>query len=188
MEMKDLTKKVPSSSTDEQRAELGHLASTLLGYGVLARQAPRPGRGLVELLIFLKIEVFDNEEVEKYMDERMALAKSGQEIIDKKTAHDDEEDDSEVDVQALKWQRTDLRFYRKQIPEETLALAIQIKQAEPQACFYVHTISDKDPDPFLSVCYDDQEESFYYISVWDEPKFTGKISPLTIERANLRNK
>lgn len=74
----------------------------------------------------------------------------------------------------LSWDDTSIESYDKPIPEEVLRTAITIKDAWPKSELVVEELRAKKRvvDPFLFVKYKGVR---LYVSVWDEPKFTGKL-------------
>lgn len=161
----------------EALSELGRKAVDVLGYSYLAENiAEPPRRSLSQVLQELEIEVFETEAVEKYMSEKLEEVQSGAQKLPK-------EDNPEP--RSVRWYKSRLSNYNHPVPESVIALAILIKENCPSADFIVHSLTKADPDPFLSVNYNNE---LFYIEVWAEPKFTGQLSKLDIERANLRNK
>jgi hypothetical protein len=74
------------------------------------------------------------------------------------------------------WQRLPLEKYSEQLPFDVAERIAKIHRSLPCAEFKVdHLVCERrnpDPDPFLIVCYGGQE---FYIAVWDEPDFDGKL-------------
>lgn len=74
----------------------------------------------------------------------------------------------------LSWDDSSLESYDKPIPEEVLRTAISIKEEWPKSELGVEELRAKKRvvDPFLFVKYNGVR---LYVSVWNEPKFTGKM-------------
>lgn len=74
----------------------------------------------------------------------------------------------------LSWDDTSIESYGKPIPEEVLRTAISIKEEWPKSELVVEELRTKKRvvDPFLFVKYKGVK---LYVSVWNEPKFTGKM-------------
>lgn len=98
-------------------------------------------------------------------------------------------------VHRREWEKTSFEYYSSPkglLPREALELALRIKGRLSKANFTVHSLKiDRgpwlkvgdaigtaffDPDPFLEV---DLAGEAYYIAVWDEPGFDGKL--LTVD-------
>lgn len=138
-------------------ANLAKEAARLLGYSVLLKEVHKP---LLEVLSKLEIDILDVAKVEKYQAQVLKKA-NGVNI-------DDEEDSDEY----CYWEKVWIEGYSAPIPEFVLAKAVEIKKAEPNARFqveYMQTVTD----PFLIVCMNHES---YYLEVWDEPKFEGRIT------------
>lgn len=74
----------------------------------------------------------------------------------------------------FKWKTTKIDSYREPIPEFAQSRAIELKQHCPEVEFYVEELkADKVIDPFL-VAYFGHDQ--YYIDVWDEPAFEGRLT------------
>ena len=137
----------------EEIAELADKASSLLGYGRLQRATKSK---LARVLKELDIEIFNTEEVETYK-QQTTLVHRGQ-----------------VYGNSNAWSRTAISKYDKPIPEFVLNKAVQLKENLPNVEIYVDELqSTVISDPFLYVFFGNEG---YYIEVWDEPKFEGRIS------------
>lgn len=170
----------------EALSELGRKASEVLGYEYLAQNtADSPRRSLSQVLQELQIEVFETEAVEKYMAEKLEAIRNKTQKLPKESNPEEDEEDNNYDPSSVSWHKTRIGQYNHPMPESVIALAIFIKESCPGADFTVHSLAKADPDPFLSVRYNGE---LFYIEVWAEPKFTGKLTKLDAERANLRNK
>lgn len=78
------------------------------------------------------------------------------------------------------WVEEKIKEYHQPVPEFVLAKAVQIKQRIPECEIYVESLSDH-PDPFLIVAIPDGRAYYpvkerYYVEVWAEPKFEGKLA------------
>lgn len=74
----------------------------------------------------------------------------------------------------LSWDDTSIESYERPIPEWVLRTAIQIKEEWPKSELVIEELRAKKRviDPFLWVRYKGVR---LYVSVWNEPKFTGKM-------------
>jgi len=78
------------------------------------------------------------------------------------------------------WVEEKIAEYKQPVPEFVLAKAVQIKQAFPECQIYVESLQDH-PDPFLVVAIPHEKDYYpakerYYVEVWGEPKFEGRLS------------
>ncbi len=155
--------KLSTTETSKDILELAEKAKTVLGYSVLRNRTL-----LRDVLCELEIEVLDPKIVKKYMEE-VARSKNG------------------VLGGDWRWGALTLAKYTEPVPEFVLNKAIQVAERleelylKPQMELRVHYFTNDDrevyPDPFLSVklgFYSGYE--MYYIEVWDENKFEGRIS------------
>jgi hypothetical protein len=77
------------------------------------------------------------------------------------------------------WDKIEIDKYREPIPEFVINKAIQIKRRLPEVRIFVEHLSEH-PDPFLVVATKHPEYQYvykeeFYVEVWEEPKFEGKI-------------
>jgi len=74
----------------------------------------------------------------------------------------------------LEWDSHSLESYDRPIPENVLITALAIREELPRSELRVEELRAKRRviDPFMYVVYKDVR---LYVSVWDEPKFTGKM-------------
>lgn len=72
-----------------------------------------------------------------------------------------------------RWSKTSLREYDHPVPEFVLDKALRIKEACPEVEFRIQHLNQPKADPFL-VAFIGKE--IYYIEVWDEPRFEGRVS------------
>ena len=73
------------------------------------------------------------------------------------------------------WNKTTIKIYGeegKEIPEYVLNKAIQVKYEVPEVEILIDEFTVV-PDPFLFVKLGAES---YYIEVWDEPKFEGRLT------------
>jgi hypothetical protein len=71
------------------------------------------------------------------------------------------------------WQVTPLKGYAEPVPEFVLHQAVELKEALPEAGFFVHQFVQNGLvlDPFLVISHGNES---CFIAVWDEPKFEAK--------------
>ena len=77
------------------------------------------------------------------------------------------------------WEKLTIDKYREPIPEFVLNKAIQVKREMPDVRIYIEHLTEH-PDPFLIVAtkhetYECLDGESFYIEVWEEPKFEGRI-------------
>jgi hypothetical protein len=158
-------------------------ASDILGYSVLQEKTGKPIIELTELQLALKeldIDILVPVDVLAYQkDRQIEQTKANLEawlkefaIADKLARY--------VRFDGPAWTVDKIAEYKEPIPEFVLAKAVQIKERFPECELFVESLSDH-PDPFLVVAiphekpyYPDKER--YYVEVWAEPKFEGRIS------------
>lgn len=132
---------------------LAKKAKEVLGYMVLEYDLSTK---LAETLKGLDIEILDREQVDDYK-QALEVTQRGA-LIGRES----------------KWEKFHIDMYPRPIPEHVLNKAIQIKERLPSVDFFVDELrSNRIPDPFLLVKLGREE---YYIEVWDEPKFEGRIT------------
>jgi len=166
---------------DEVLASLAEQAKEVLGYDVLAKHSVAVAE-LTPLQVALKdaeIEILNPKDVAQYQKER--LIERTQELVA----------DWIKDVSSLSEIRSYNRFggpswtefkiaeYKQPVPEFVLAKAVQIKTAFPECEIFIEHLEDH-PDPFLTVQIPDgrayyQPREKYYVEVWAEPKFEGRV-------------
>lgn len=154
--MKGLSREVPE--VEGMGAEIKQLAKdakSLLGYGVLAQKAG--GLPLQRALVKLEMEVLDMGEVRKYQEQ--AIEKAYEE------GYGTEDED-------VYWEKQNIRHYQKPIPEFVLMKAVELKKEVPNVEFIVEEVAVV-KDPFL---YAQLGQETYYIEVWNEPRFEGRLT------------
>lgn len=163
-------------------SELAQSAKEILGYSVLAILTEKKEiANLTELQLVLKsldLDILNEDDVKKYKKIKLiegTVVKFKEWLDQAKSKEEDARQFTGED-----WYEQEIDKYDLPIPEFVLAKAIQIKQAFPLGVICIESLRG-DPDPFLSVKVVDSQYSWrtkerYYIEVWDEPKFTGKIS------------
>jgi hypothetical protein len=166
MTMKDLTR-VPAevSLPKPDVADLAAEASKLLGYHVLLKEIHKP---LLQLLSKLEIEILDKDKVKTYQAQ----------IVNKLGRNFSDEDE---DADDYYWEKASLSGYNQPIPEFVLAKAVEIKKANSSVEFQVEYL-EKVADPFLIAVL--AHES-YYLEVWDEPKFEGRITKVVTKKKKI---
>lgn len=173
---------------DEPVCSLADEAKEVLGYERLKQVVTGEVEGgeLKKSLSSCGLEVLNKTDVERYQTEHL------KEIAQKKFAAWLNSNESvksfggRFDCPA--WLMTPIEKYKEAIPEFVLNKAIQIKKAMPNAGIFIEYL-DESPDPFLVVktqktvtyTYQEKENSYqaddemYYIEVWAEPKFEGRL-------------
>lgn len=151
-----------------ERQTLAEKASQLLHYGRLA-QDERVGQ-LAKALGELDIWPLNQSDVEQYMKD-----------MQEETYREKNRGKSFADVDVA-WKTVHISRYEKPIPEFVLRKAVAVKEKLPKADIRVHELieerlrfgvmNNRTLDPFLSVEFNGE---FYYIEVWDEPKFEAKM-------------
>jgi hypothetical protein len=181
-----ITRAVPVmiESTKEQQ-KLAREAKRVLGYsGLLSYTA---GGRLQAVLESLEIEALDPQSVFEYQIQYGTATLSIPVTFFEEVEDDDDDEEEEDDdvVRPVKrrnksdttdrWGRVPISEYAKAIPDFVVNKAIQIKQSLPQVKLYVEELQ-KDPDPFLVAVFQcDEYIEEFYIEVWQEPRFEGRI-------------
>ena len=169
----------------QQSEQLAKKASRVLGYrGLLTFNA---GGKLQAILENLEIEVIDPKAVFEYQqkfgktqyNKAIVFGSVNERDTDDDEDDEEEEDDDEEPVRAgtgrYWWNRVAIAKYAKAIPEFVVSKAIQIKEALPEVQIFVEELQ-YDPDPFLVVvCKNDNFTEQYYVEVWEEPQFEGRL-------------
>ena len=172
-------------TTSAALVSVAEKAKELLGYDVLAKVMEKKPIAveLTELQMVLKsleIQPLNAADVLAYQKER---------LIEQTTANLKEWMKEIAEADALKWWRqfsgpawriAKIETYKQPIPEFVIAKAVEIKERLPECQIYIESL-ESHPDPFLIVGigateYDqDKPKEHYYIEVWDEPKFEGRV-------------
>jgi hypothetical protein len=151
-------------------------AESVLGYKVLASVAEKQEKKLgilAKALGTLEIQPFRDEDVKAYCAERRTAANLA--ALQEFLARADCANDSYF---SLDWRKEKISEYRLPVPEFVLNKAVQIKKACPEAELWIESLKR---DPFLVVTIPDSSNSWaspleeFYIEVWDEPKFEGRM-------------
>jgi hypothetical protein len=153
-------------------------AQEVLGYSVLQdeQQEPDKGRSALEVVLAKAgIEVLNAEQVHTYQTDllKQRTIEMLQEWLKNPT----------TTFIGPNWEKTLIAKYEQPIPEFVLNKAIQIKRLMPEVRIYIEHLSEhlsEHPDPFLVVTtphakYDVLDENLFYVEVWEEPKFEGRI-------------
>lgn len=166
-------------------ATLAGDAEKVLGYSVLRESLDEPNELplLAQALATLGIEILNKPQVLAYMRER---------LIDRTLEVYDEWQKGNPDpisawghgesFSGPAWVSTEIARYREAIPEFVVNKAVQIKRALPDVQIFIRHLTE-DKDPFLEVTlgkadsYDSDRNGSerYFIEVWEEPKFEGRI-------------
>jgi hypothetical protein len=177
----------------EEMLEFAERAQSVLGYRyLLTRMREQP---LAKLLLRLEIDVIPTAMVQQYQAQLIEeLTGFKPKTVAFEVNLDDDEDDDEdeeedddrpMKVKAsgarverppyfgrrLRWHSIEIRAYHKAVPEHVLLKAMQIKCEAPQTQIWVQELQEH-PDPFLLVSMGSEK---YYVEVWDEPKFEGRL-------------
>lgn len=160
--------KLAVCSVDAQVVTLAEEASTLLGYSALKEEvegtADTSGP-LRRALAKLDIQPLDMRAVKQYQFDlrREAEARQFEEQLRTRGP--------ENIFAYASWNDTKIERYREPIPEFVLNKAVQLKRECPEVTFTVEHL-DENPDPFLIAKLKDEK---FYIEVWEEPRFEGRI-------------
>lgn len=168
---------------DDVLSSLADEAKELFGYDVLAQKVATlesEETALQSAMKRLDIEILNRSDVLSYKKERM-VERSAERFKDwAKEISTKERIYSFDGFRGSAWIRRKLEEYKQPIPEFVLAKAVQIRRAVPDCMIWVESLEDH-PDPFLVVTapdakneWDDPAET-YYVEVWGEPKFEGRL-------------
>lgn len=163
-------------------SSLAQQASELLGYDLLSKVT---GVAIAELtplqqaLKELEIEILMPGDVLAYQKERQLeqtksnLEKWTREFVERTELGRFTRFDGPA------WVQEKIAEYKQPVPEFVLAKAVQVKQRVPECEIYIDSLQDH-PDPFLVVVIPDERQYYpakerYYIEVWAEPKFEGRL-------------
>lgn len=182
----------PSAESEKLAKE----AMRVLSYrGMLTFNA---GGKLQEALQNLQIETLDPVAVYEYQikfgraEELKSVIFVEQQLNDDDESEEDDEDEEEdeeeepvrarVGGRGYSWVKVPIARYAKAIPEFVVRKAIQIKKALPEVKLFIEELQ-YDPDPFLvATCENENFTEQYYIEVWEEPKFEGRLMKKEGER------
>lgn len=163
------------SLSDPEVLDLAEKCERLLGYSILAKANANIENSLgplAKVLADLEIEVLEYAEVKRYQLERVHEVEVAQ-LAEFRSP-------SEYQWRNLPdavWELTEIEKYKEAIPEFVLNKALQIKDHFPEVKIFIEHFSET-RDPFLVVKRMKGEYSAmetYYVEVWDEPKFEGRI-------------
>lgn len=157
----------------EPCVSLAAKAQEVLGYKLLKSQQEEPeSRSALELaLAKAGIEILNATQVKKYQAEL---------LVERTTAMFNEwlKTPEPRMFWGPGWEKTKIGEYKLPIPEFVLNKAIQIKELMPEVRIYIEHLSEH-PDPFLVIATKHESYDFdaqeFYIEVWEEPKFEGRI-------------
>jgi hypothetical protein len=148
-------------------------AQEILGYQGLKDKQEAPQHGpLASVLATLGIDVLNKDSVKKYQRE-----KQNEVAREKFEAWISTSETYRSSFWAPSWGTRKISEYKEAIPEFVLNKAVQIKRALPDVVIEVEYL-EENPDPFLIVkTMKDKysEDESYYVEVWDEPKFEGRV-------------
>lgn len=160
-------------------------AEIILGYNVLQNSLTTPPETprLAVVLAELGIEILNKTDVITYMRER--LCDRTLELLDEWQKSNPEPFyswGSGNSFSGPQWSSTAIANYKDAIPEFVVNKAVQIKRALPEAGVFIRHLTE-DKDPFLEVTFGDVDKydsdrngsERYFIEVWEEPKFEGRI-------------
>lgn len=147
-------------SFDKSSVSLGRKAKELLGYSVLTDTAEETEAPIAKALRDLGIDVLNADDVRHYRLQHFR------------------------DMPRRprpSWECTEISRYPDPIPEFVLNKAVQIKKALPTCELVIEHLTET-KDPFLIVQTrmpykypPTQPTERYYVEVWDEPKFEGRL-------------
>jgi hypothetical protein len=145
------------------RKVLADKAASLLGYTKLQKEIKTPGR-LGMALLELEIQPLVKSTVVAYKEKR----------LDRERRKYEKENMYGNRYTQVLWKEQSLEGYKEEVPEFVLNKAVQIAEKVPGTKFFVEELKvvTKTVDPFLIARHGGEE---YYIEVWDEPKFEGKL-------------
>lgn len=171
----------------EPTGEIGTLAGDaekVLGYSVLRESIDEPPETprLAHALGQLGIDILNKQDVITYMSER--LCNRTLELLGEWSQRKPAVSDwgSGEYFMGPSWESTPIAKYKEAIPEFVINKAVQIKQALPECQIWIRHLTE-DRDPFLEVTLGKANEynsgkngsERYFIEVWDEPKFEGRL-------------
>lgn len=174
--------KIKRESVTSDYKEFANQCSSLLGYKTLEAKVVKP---LAEVLAKLEIDVLNDGEVKQYMNTTSSIAQAKSDL-EWSARYGEYGYNYHIQMMkpVFKWgssildsskEGQDTPAYRGEVPEFVLNKALQIKKEMPQANFHVWDMQSFQ-DPFLSVSFGEfPHQESYFIEVWDEPKFEGRI-------------
>lgn len=161
------------TDTKKELLVLATDAKEILGYNWMKKKYAK--ENLLFTLNKLDLEVLNQSDVNHYK-------------IDKCT-----ELNQKAGFNQYGWEQTEISEYRQDVPEFVLNKAIEIKREAPDCRIVVEHIANIDPFLVVQVGHTENEASDlfslmsyrtkskfvpdeqYFIEVWDEPKFEGRI-------------
>ncbi len=177
MKLTDICREsIPVIEFNEPLSTLANEAKEVLGYSVLKEEEGKEDQRptLLRKLAALQIEILRTVDVQKYQREILiehTHAKLQEWIANTST--------SQTQFWGPGWRKEEIGAYKLPVPEFVLNKAIQIKREIPDARIFIESLQDF-PDPFLVIAtkhpqYECLNEEEYYVEVWEEPKFEGRI-------------
>lgn len=168
------------SGISEDVFTLAKDAESVLGYPLLRESLENDPDvpTLRAALGTLGIEVLNKEDVFAYMRERSI--ERTRELLEVWAVGDFNPQRSWNRMEGAYWDSTEIAKYKEAVPEFVVNKAVQIKRALPEAELYIVHLTEA-RDPFLKVTFGDVNEwdetkgETYFIEVWDEPRFEGRI-------------
>ena len=149
------------SEVSSEMQEFAEEVQRILGYSRLKQNLK--GNVLRNLLASIEVDILDEKQVKSYKKYVEENFDPGLEV----EAEEEEESDDEF----FGWDSVSIKEYDEPIPEFVLAKAIELKKRLPEVKLYIEYFGEK--DPFLIATYGEEK---YYIEVWDEPKFEGRLT------------
>lgn len=163
----------------DELTTLAEDAVAVLGYERLLQTLDQPTETpLRDALARLEIQTLNHADVVAYMREQMC--ERALTALADWTKADPDPLRSWSSFNAPAWIPTEIEKYKEPIPEFVINKAVQIKRELPDVKIFIRHLSEN-PDPFLEVHYgdvsewDDKTGERYFIEVWDEPKFEGRL-------------
>ena len=160
-------------------------AAQVLGYQVLRDSLVEPPATpqLATALAELGIDILNKQDVLLYMRER--LCDRTLELLDEWQKGNPEPVNTwgyGSGFGGPSWDATPIEKYREAVPEFVINKAVQIKRACPEVQILIRHLTEA-KDPFLEVTLglatewnaDNNGSERYFIEVWEEPKFEGRI-------------
>lgn len=172
----------------ENLRTLAEDAADILGYNVLLHKHS-VGR-LTRALLKLEIEVIPMADVLAYQQKmgqphHDLIAMIGDEVVELDDDEDDEESDDDDEVSDKAWNRTEISHYHKPVPEHVINKAVQLKRELPNVNLFIEELGDRRvKDPFMVARLGKEQ---FYIEVWEEPKFEGRLQHVTTTNRKERD-
>jgi len=165
-------------------------AENVLGYKSLSATIGTKAAPLYRALAELGIEILDSTDVKRYQYEHQVDVAEKTFAAFLQDARSPQAGERYLFYSLPTWVTCEIQDYIQPIPEFVLNKAIQIRKTIPEVRIFVEFLNES-LDPFLKVevgevkhCDWDKEMKYspafhasesYYIEVWEEPKFEGRL-------------